>query len=85
MNPLEQRIKALEDYINLFKAGHSIPLEIDQAFKARLGGSLSVSTHSGETQAVNEGGVATYSVMATSNGFVETNVGGNIFYLPYYT
>lgn len=43
---LEQRLKVAEDFINSLKSNSSIPLEIDQAFRARFavsGSSVSVT------------------------------------------
>lgn len=82
---LIRRIEELETWRRNMSASHSIPLENDQALRARLGGELSASTHTGETQAVDEGGMATYSVAAAANGFVQKNLNGTIIYIPYYT
>ena len=91
MNDLEKRITTLEQEMNALKASTTIPIDVDGAFRDRLGilnlALLAESTKnpSTETQAVAEGGVASYSVAKPVDGFREFVVGGSVLYIPYYT
>ena len=83
---LKKRIEKLENFIESLQASHKIPLSVDQAFRARfVAKEVSVSTHTGETQAVDEGGVATFSVMTTADAFLEVSINGTIYYIPVFT
>lgn len=84
---LIDRIQALEDRLRLLENTTTIPLEVDTAFRDRLGiddkTSLSGSTKnvSDVTQAVAESGSASYSVAKVPDGFYQTDTGTHI---PYY-
>lgn len=82
-----QRLEALENDMRLLRASATIPLEIDRAFSDRFGLVNKVSfftstkTVASETQAVNEGGTATYSVPKLFDGYFMTETG---LHVPYY-
>jgi hypothetical protein len=84
---LFKRITELENRLKLLENTTTIPLEIDRAFRDRLGidekTTLGASTKniSTETQAVNEGGAGSYSVPKMFDGFYQTEAGTHI---PYY-
>lgn len=88
---LEARIQRLEEELNNLKTSYTIPLEVDNAFRDRLGiadfAALTGSTKaaSTETQAVAEGGSASYNVAKPMDGFREFITGGTTLYIPYYT
>ena len=83
---LLKRIEDLENFKKNLEASYSIPLNIDQAFRARFGGTgVTVSAHTGETKQVNEGGVAVYNVMTAPDGFLQIQIGGTIYYIPMFT
>ncbi len=94
MNELQQIKKELAE-LKAWKASlessHSIPLKIDQAFRARLiknsGSLLTTSSKSAgsENQGVNEGGVLTYSVLGPPDKYLEITVSGVTNYIPAYT
>lgn len=85
---LEQRVMRLEKEDKKLRSSTTIPFDIDQAFRARLksitGLSVSSKGVNTEDQAVNEAGVAAYDVLGDPDGFLEINIGGTIYYLPYY-
>ena len=92
MNDYETLKRELEEIKNWKKSlerSSTIPLTIDQSFRERFskGSVLTVSTKGANTEdvAVDEGGVATYSVMNDPDGFLQVTVGGTIYYLPYFT
>jgi hypothetical protein len=88
---LRQEVMELRRELNSLKANTTIPQEIEQAFRARFlldtYASLGPSskTAASETQAVDEAGMATYSVAMPPNGFREFITGGTVLYIPYYT
>lgn len=93
MNELQQLKKEIEELQNWKKqleTSHSIPLNVDQAFRARLSNlvnTITVSTKGVDTEdvTVDENGVAIYSVMNDPDGFLQVTVGGAVYYLPYFT
>lgn len=90
MEELKQKIEELEKWKKSMEASHSIPLNIDQAFRARFkdtGSILSASSKSAssENQVVDEGGVATYSVMKTPDAFLQVTISGAVKYIPIFT
>ena len=90
LNKLKQDFENLKKEFDSLKASTTIPLNIDNAFRDRfkisefVQLSATVKTAGSETQAVNEGGVATYSVAKPMDGFEERVVGGVARYYPYY-
>lgn len=65
-----------------------IPLQVQKALELRLTANnitSSAKSVASETQAVNEGGVATYNVPKLIDGFVQTTINGATIYIPYYT
>lgn len=90
MEDLEQIKKELEElkaWKKSLEFSHSIPLNIDQAFRERFVSSLQTSTKvaSSENQAVDEGGTDTYSVLKPPDAFVQVRVSGNLYYVPVFT
>ena len=86
----ENKLNQLFTWFQQMQKSSSIPLSTDQAIRARLGiGSavLKRSTIASTTydQAVNEGGLATYAVFDTPDGFVEYIDNGQILYIPFRT
>lgn len=97
MTPAEQQQfddlkKLTEDLQSQMKAlsnNATIPYDIGEALKARILGDAGVSALStklstSESQAVNEAGVATYSVLKPPDGFLEITITENKYYIPYY-
>jgi len=86
LQALKNKVEELEKKYNDFSDYSTIPLEVQRALENRLSGiSLSSSSHSGESQAVDEGGASTYNVMTTADGFVQTKINGATVYIPYFT
>lgn len=84
----QQQLSELIEFKKNLESSNSIPLAIDQSFRDRFQFSV-VSTSSksatSENQAVNEGGVATYSVLKAPDAFLQVVIGGIIYYLPIFT
>jgi hypothetical protein len=89
MNELEQLKKEIAD-LKAWKASlersSTIPLSIDQAFRARFElVSLSTIGATSHNKTVDEAGSATYSVMDKPDLFVQVKVGTSIYYIPVFT
>lgn len=88
---MEKRILDLEKQMKELHASSSIPLEVDVAFKRRLGiADLSIIVVSSkgittENQAVNEAGAASYSVLKAPDLFLQLRVSGTTYYIPVFT
>lgn len=88
---LNRRVTFLENFIRSIAGNTTIPHDVEQAFRSRLEiGELarlraSTKTAASETQAVSEGGAASYNVAKPPDGFREFVVGGSTLYIPYYT
>ena len=73
------------------ESAERIPLEVDTAFRARLGSNDveydPTKASSSENQAVNEGGVAAYNVLKTPDAFLKfkDKNSGTIYSIPSYT
>ena len=89
MDEQEKRdLEELKAWKKSLESSSSIPLNIDQAFRARFekGSVFTVSTKGADTEdvTVDEAGLATYAVMNDPDGFLQVTVGGTIYYLPYF-
>src|SRR3990167_8104988 len=87
LEKLERENQELKSWKQSLESSHSIPLSIDQAFRARFQFSLIKSSEKGnnsEDQSVNEGGVATYNVLKEPDDFLEVVVDNIIYYIPVY-
>ncbi len=87
---LIKRIELLEEEINKLRNNATIPFDIGEAIKSRVKTDLgalesSSKTAASETQAVDEAGVLAYSVMKAPDGFMQTNINGTIYYVPYFS
>lgn len=85
----EKNLNDLLQWKKLLESSNTIPLNIHQAFTSRFAKALNIVTSAksstSENQAVNEGGVATYSVMTTPDGFLQITIGETIYYIPIFT
>ena len=88
MEELRQQLNELLAWKKSLEMSATIPLPIDQAFRARLGingTTTSTKVSTSEDQAVNEAGSATYNVLKSPDGFAKVVLeNGNTVYLPYY-
>lgn len=94
MNELEQLKKEIEElkvWKRSLEASHSIPLNVDQALRARLG-TLSGSTitssskaASSENRLVEEAGTDTFNVLLPPDAFLQVTVGTTVYYIPVFT
>lgn len=95
MNEQEKRdLEELKRWKKSLESSSSIPLNIDQSFRARfLGSSLKVSSKGVDTadvtvvSSVNFGAqtVGTTVVLDDPTGFLEIVIGSTTYYLPYYS
>ena len=92
MTPEEMaiRITELEQKLDALNNANSIPFDVDQAFRERLGAdratlvSVASKTTNSENQAVNEGGSATYQVLKGPDGWLSLEIAGTIYVIPHY-
>jgi hypothetical protein len=91
MNEKIVKQEAVKEVMSVLARFDKIPLKVQLAFKRALGiskiGIITASTKSAssENQSVNEGGVATYSVLKTPDRFLRVDVDGTTCYIPVYT
>lgn len=87
ISQLQNSIRELKVFNEQLKMSNTIPLSIEQSFKARfISNLLSLSTKSvsTESQAVNEAGAGSYTVAKPMDGFKLYNDSGTPIYIPYY-
>lgn len=97
MNPeilkLQEEINRLSREVEQLRSSTTIPYLVQEAFKKRLIEPLpKVRTQAlpvtvsptAHNQAVNEAGVATYSVLGIPTGYLEIVISENTYYIPYY-
>ena len=80
----EERITALEQEIERLKNATTISYEVEQAFRARVGTDVAISSKAVASRTVNEGGSSSYSVALPMTGFITINVNGIVVNVPYY-
>lgn len=82
-----QKLNEVYEFMQQLKSSSSIPQDVDGAFRDRLqlGGKISSKTVASETQAVNEGGSASYNVPKLHDGYKQETINNTVIYLPYYT
>lgn len=89
MNLTPQQQQELWDFMQALKSSSTIPYEVDGAFRNRFATSLGlvVSSKGADTEdvTVNESGSSTYTVMDDPDGFLEVNINGTVYYLPYFS
>lgn len=92
---MEQRVKNLENlveqlvnHIDSLESVATFPREVQTAIEGRVGGfrtSTSNKTTASESQSVNEGGSASYSVQKVADGYrAHVIEGGVTVYIPIY-
>lgn len=87
INQLQTEINNLKAQVDLLRSSSTYPYDMQQALVDRLNPvtfTPSTKTVASETQAVNEGGTATYDVAKPVDGFEERVVDGVTRYFPYY-
>lgn len=91
MESLQRELEQLKERVSRLDNTTTIPLEVDQAFRDRLGiGNFaafepSIKSASSENQVVNEAGSQIYSVLKPPDGFRQITVGGTTFYIAVWT
>ena len=90
LEQIKKELEELKAWKKSLEMSHSIPLNIDQAFRKRFivsGTSLSTSGKdvNSENQSVNEAGSATYGVLKPPDVFLVVLIGGITYYIPAYT
>lgn len=87
ISELKNSIVELQTFNEQLKRANSIPLSIEQSFRARfISNILTLSTKSvaTESQTVSEAGASSYSVAKPMDGFKIYNDAGTPIYIPYY-
>src|SRR3990167_8804435 len=92
LQQLKRELEELKSWKKSLEAGHSIPLDIDQALRSRLG-TLTTSTKGVDTEdvtvvsSVNFGAqtVGTTVVQNDPDIFLKVEVGGVTYHIPAYT
>ena len=85
VNNLIQRVTELENFIQQLRASATIPLDVNEAFKARASVSIrGTASNSGTTTTVNESGSSTYSVAKAPTGTVLFEKDGITYKVGYY-
>lgn len=85
---MQKEIEELKAWKASLERSSAIPLNVDQAFRKRLSvvsPTTSTKGATSENQAVDEGGMATYDVLKPPDGFLQIEINGTIYYLPYFT
>lgn len=91
MEELKTKIEELERKIKLLEASATIPKNVEDAFRERLRleiiSSITSSSKgaSTESQAVNESGASSYTVLKNPDAYLQVNVNGTIYYLAAWT
>ncbi len=84
----ERQLAAVHEFMLKMENSTTIPLNVGEAFRVRLAGELGLSVSAkganSEDQAVDEGGVATYTVIGDPVGFLQVTIAGTDYNLPYY-
>lgn len=87
----EDKLNELYEFMTNLKASTRIPLEVDRAFRERLGLSgiplvnlSNTKNADSEDQAVDEGSTGTYNVLKEPIGFLPITVGSTTYYVPYF-
>jgi len=87
----KNRIEELERKFKALEAGGTLPKPVEDAIRERLridiisATTTSSKSTSSENQAVNEAGIATYSVLKTPDIFLQVTISGTIYYIPAFT
>lgn len=83
---LTRKITELENWKKSLEMSHSIPLEIEQSFKARFKTltqiTLSTKDAGSEGKTVREGGSNNYSVLNNPDAFLQMVIGNTTYYIP---
>ena len=90
MNPLEQRVAALEAQLKALSSFNTIPFGVEKAFKKRLISNLQEQVEDITVdfpsppfaQAVNEGGMSSYDVMTTPEYALKVRLGNLYVAIP---
>ena len=85
----DNKINELYAFMQNLSQASSVPFSVEGALKERIGKAigLSLSLKGADTEdvAVNEAGSSSYSVMGDPTGFLEVNIGGIVYYVPYFS
>lgn len=86
---LKKQVETLTSMVKALYSSTTMPLDVAGAIKTRLEqdfteGAASSVLPATYTQAVNEGGSATYNVSKPMTGFIQVKFGGVIYNVPYF-
>lgn len=84
-----RKLNEVYEFMQQLKSASTIPVAVDQAFRDRLskltGLSTSAKAANSENKTVQEAGSTTYGVLDEPSGFLQVQISGTTYYLPYYT
>lgn len=83
---LKARISVLEAFVQSLKAEATIPYDVGEAFKVRLGSVITAGTPTSadNSRSVNEAGSGTYFVTSVQSGTIPFNIDGTTYNILYY-
>lgn len=86
ISQLKARIAVLEAFVQSLKADATIPYEVSEAFKVRLGSVITagVPNSNKNDQSVNEAGTGTYFVTGDQAGTIPFLINGTTYNILYY-
>lgn len=92
MSPKEkQKLDQVYAFMQSMKRYDTIPRDADKAIRRRIVRTLdfqelavSAKSATSENKAVNEAGAAAYSVMDKPDGFLEIELNGTTYHVPYF-
>ena len=87
---METRILDLEVFVKSLTAGSTIPFDVNKALEDRLNLDVgdevteSATSTGANIKAVDEAGVATYSVLPTPDKYLQVTIDGTVYDIPAY-
>jgi len=86
INDMKIRISELENTIKLLNSSTTIPYDVGEAIRERIGANIvgvDIDTTT-QTKTVDESGSQTYTVAKTMDGMITVKLNSNIYKIPYY-
>lgn len=86
LNQLKIKVAELEAFVQSLRAEATIPYDVGEAFKTRLGSNITagVPNSNDNSRSVNEAGSGTYFVTGVQSGTIPFNINGTTYNILYY-
>lgn len=88
MTPEErQKLNEVYDFMKSMEVGARIPFAVGEAINSRISvRQLEISSKDADSEdiIIDEAGASTKNVLNDPDGFLEINIDGTIYYIPYY-